>query len=278
MKYATPWTFQDQWGGQHTLNPGDMWGDMMFVAKMDGVYYTQGNALFQIDEGTFIRDLYLSAVAKGVAKAEWLVPLLKAEMTFCMALVGTMAMVIGTIAAVSVGVGKGVSFYIKHRTIIKAAIPLLERVLAGLKYFKSRCPKLYKFMRDNALKNAAASIPQGVSLDDVAYFMGKLIGGLASGGDLGLKLLGKSLAMASGLLIGLRGIPMAARGSVKNVKEFVEKARQGGVTVSEADARELIQETCLADHISERTFKDLVDAANKVQPMLEQLAVAAKAL
>lgn len=126
------------------------------------------------------------------------------------------------------------------------------------------------------MKKAAASIPQGISMDDVAYFLGKLLGGIASGADVGLKILAKSLGMAAGLLIGLRGIPITARGSAKNVKEFVEKVRKGGATVSEADAKAILEETCLGNHLNEKTFKDLVAAAEKVQPILEKLAKEAK--
>ncbi|NJN47162.1 MAG: hypothetical protein HC808_12535, partial [Candidatus Competibacteraceae bacterium] len=69
-------------------------------------------------------------------------------------------------------------------------------------------------------------------------------------------------------------VPIAARGSVKNVKEFIEKMKKEGITISEEEAKQVLQDTCLDTKQNKEKFEEIMKKVKELDPILKKLAAA----
>src|SRR5215210_8054623 len=75
--------------GEVALVPGSVWSNgekMLVYAGPLQIYFTKGNDLYEGYTPNFVRDEWLTAFSKGSARAEYWIPIAKAEFALIQAL------------------------------------------------------------------------------------------------------------------------------------------------------------------------------------------------
>jgi len=271
---ALPLSTTDQFGTQVRIAPGTVWGgDRMFISDIGGrVAYVVGDRLYSQATGSFVRDTYLIALGEGARRAAWLIPIAQAEMAFLMALVGTLAGIIGTIAAITVFLAKIGTFYTSHKREVDRAAPHLGTVLSGLSTLTVRCPRLAWLLFKGLGGQALQSAGRGVSAPDIAYFLGKLLGGLGKAPELTLLGLLKVTAAALAVSVAVRTPGAAAHGAQDQARALTERLLREGISLSEQEALTVATENCLRDPEMRRKLEEIATSAEVAQPIVEALS------
>ena len=269
---AQPLIWTDQFNSPIHIAPGTLWGgDRLFVTYSGEVVFTSGNSLYRQSPGEVVRDYYLIALGQGAQRAAWLIPVAQAEMTFCMAVVGTLAGAVGTSAAITVGLSRLVAFYVNNKVRMDAAAHYLGPVLSGLFTFATRCPRLAWLLFKGLAPVLGQSAMQGISANDVAYFLGKLIGGAGRVPELSLRGLLVAARSAIGITLVLRTPGAVAHGAPAQAQALVQQLRAGGITISQPEAMLVASESCLRDESNQRLLQDLISNSERALPIIEIL-------
>lgn len=262
--------------GDVTLTPGASWGDkLLVVAGPMQCMYLQGNTLYEQYTPDFVKDHWLGAFSKGAAAAEWIVPLAKAELEFCVGfLVPT-----GVVAVV--GVLKLAAFYHEHKSLIHLALDHASRVYKALAAFKEKCPTVWTKLRNWGLEQMVVNFPKGIELEDVAYFMGRLLGSvglmgsLEQGAKLTAGLVAKTAVTYAALVAALHGVPF--KGLAHEGKEFFTKLKEQGVDVTIEDAQAMWREL-KADPAMPKMLEEIGALLGQFNGSMTQLGAAWKKL
>lgn len=271
---ALPVVTRDQWGTAIRIEPGTIWGgDRMFVSEIGGqVAFTVRDRLYTQGTADFVRDYYLIALGQGAQKAAWLIPIAQAEMAFCMGFVGTLAGIVGAIAGVTVFMAKVLVFYNTHKQQVTLAKQHLQPILINLSFFATRCPKLFWLLTKGLGGQAIQSAGKGISAADIAYFLGKLLGGAARLPELTLKGLLKAAAAALAIAVALRGPGAIAHGVPQQSQQLVRQLARDGIRITDAEAQLVLAETCLRNPQIQQKLRDLVTSAEITAPVVEALS------
>lgn len=273
---AMPLVTTDQFGAQVRIEAGTVWGgNRMFVTDLGGtVVYSVGDKLYTQSTRDFVRDTYLIALGDGAKKAEWMVGVAQAEMTFIMALAGTLAGGLGTVAALGTAIAKVATFVNTNKAQVAEAKKHLATVLGSYHFLASKCPKLGMMLGKMMGGFALKSISEGVGAGDIAYFFGKLLGGIGKAPEVTIGVVVKALGMAVALTAAIHGPSMSAHGASTRAKDLAQNALKNGVNVPEADVLLAEAEGCLKKPEVRAKLVEMFDAAKKAQPVVEGLAKA----
>lgn len=273
---AMPLVTTDQFGSQVRIEAGTVWGgNRMFVTDLGGtVVYSVGDKLYTQSTRDFVRDSYLIAIGDGAKKAEWMVGVAQAEMTFIMALAGTLAGGLGTVAAVGTAIAKVATFCNTNKQQVSEAKQHIGTMLAAYHFMASKCPKLGMMLAKMMGGFMLKSVPEGVNAGDIAYFMGKLLGGIGKAPEVTMGVVVKALGMAVALTAAIHGPAMAGHGAPQRAKEIAQNAMKSGINVPEADVLLAESEGCLKKPEVRAKLVEMLDAAKKAQPVIEGLSKA----
>jgi hypothetical protein len=268
--------------GPVELRPGTIWsGDRMLISA-DTVltYYTIGDGLYEWSTAAFIREEWFRAAGQAAAQAELFVKLAKVEIALIEGLLVPWYFLLGVSAA-----GLGLSIY-HNRATYQAALDQAPRVIQLLRDFKERCPTLYKRLLTTAAKETLANLPSGVTAEDVAFLLGRIVGGMAGAtlqGGRGLYTVATAAApvvilrtvKTVLLVIGMHSIGIAGRALKQAVADRIsnlqtELAAQG-TTITWEEAEQIIREI-EANPDTPRKLEELHQSIEQLLPYLERLS------
>jgi hypothetical protein len=267
--------------GRITLTPGTAYDKKMLVyAGPLQVYYLDGADLWEAYTPDFVRDMWLSSLAKGAASASWIVPLAKAEFAFI-----TAFFVPWWGVALLSGL-QAYAFYRDHRSEIHLAYDAAKRARELWSAFQMRYPTLARKMLVWGLRQTLYSAPDGVELEDIFYFIGRvvgkqgMVGKVEQGIEISLKVIVK-VVVEYAVLVGLlhapkivgHGLEAAAK---KHAAQLVKKLEQHGFEVVLDEARAILVEIG-SQPDSDKVMDELKRACQDMAARLGDLMKAYKA-
>lgn len=270
---AFPLVTKDQWGTDVRIEPGTVWGgDRMFVSDVGGqVVYVVGDKLYMQGSADFVRDGYLMAIGTGAKKAEWLIPIAQAEMAFVMAFVGAVVGPAATVAAITTGIGKIAVLYTKHKTDFNTASQNVKPLFESLGFLFVQCPKLMMLFTKAIGTNSIKAMPGGISGADVAYYLGKTLGGVSKLPEISISAVLAIAAKALAVTVAVRGPGMVGHGMPNHAKELAQELMRNGINVSENDAAIVLSEQCLKNPQVQAKLKEVATNSEKLLPVIERL-------
>jgi hypothetical protein len=258
--------------GDVELRPGTVWsGDRMLVsASTMAVDYTIGNCLYEWGTGSFIRDEWLNALSRGAARAMPMVYYAQVEVAFLTALFVPWQIVLGMFVA------KTAFFYYRNKELVQRAARNSPKVMHLIMAFHRRCPTLFNKLCLSAGKNILVNFPRGVTAEDVAYFLGRVLGnyGIAGLPEVTLvpvlKVIGEYLLFVSALHLPSVTAHWVAADLRKDAGNLKARLAAAGVHVDEAEAAKILHEL-QANPDTEKVLKDLETAGKDFIPIADQL-------
>lgn len=257
--------------GPVELRPGTIWAGrkMLLYAAPLYVWYTIDDRLYEWNTPAFVRDEWLTAIAKGAATAEWLVVV--AEVEFAL-LTGIFVpwYILLALSCAKLGI-----LYLTHRQLFNDAFKYGPDVLEKLLALKSSHPQLFHKLLVQAGKDVLVNMPKGITAEDVAFFLGRLIHAAAeAGAELTLGMLVKMTLKIAGLVtlvhlpnFAAHGVEAAAKARAEELKKQLEDA---GFTVTKGEAEAILREA-LSQPDTKDKLKALEDACQKLAPSMETL-------
>jgi hypothetical protein len=261
--------------GDVLLVPGaNVNGKILLSAAPLQTFYIDGNDVWEAYTPDFVRDLWMTAFVDGVKRAEWLLPIAKAEMALIEGFLGPWYVMLG------LGVLEAVHFYDEHRSQLKQTATALKVLNDARAQLKQRYPTLHDRVLAEALKDAVFAMGEGIGLDDIAYLVGRVLGtqGLLgkhiAGVEITLKVVAKIVAEYAVLIAILHGPKMvgagldaAAKSSAAKLKEHLAAA---GIDVSEEDAARIAKELA-ADPSSKAFLEEIGAKAGEATRLLQDI-------
>ena len=261
--------------GEITLTPGAKVGDMilLYVGPAQ-CYYIKGQDIYEAYTPDFVRDIWLTSLSKGAAAAEWLIPLAKAEFALITALLAPWYLVAG------ISFAQAIAFYVEHRAEVNLAMSLMRKAWSSWQVFEAACPVLAKQLKGWGWKQVVENAPKGIELEDIAYFVGRVIGsqGLVGKIEEGVKVtvwvFTKVTLEYAVLVTALHAPKVVATGLGEALKEKGAELKKhlatGGYAITAEEAAKVVKE--LYEHPEAKKLMDEMkiplDELNKVLPKL----------
>jgi hypothetical protein len=289
-----PGTSRDQFGTPFELAPLTVYrGNRLYLGDFGyGVVYCTfdarvGDRLYEQPLAEFIRDEYLIALGEGAARAAWIIPLYRLEMTFAMALVAPMW------AMVVMGAAKTLIFYVNHQNEVDQAFDVLPKVIREMIWIREHAPEYFDRVMSFVARELIRSIPDGITSEDVAYFLGRLIHGFSELGSVAADSVGRTvlnraailgairvLVVTSAVFTALHAPSMAVHGVRSTVERIVSDFRQQlGVSLTHDQATRILRELSQTGVLQKlATLKDLLDQIVPLATTLGQAANDANAV
>jgi hypothetical protein len=259
--------------GDVELRPGTIFSNnkMLIWPTMSTVYYTIDDRLYEYGTADFIRGEYLNALSAGAANAMPMVYLAKAETALLMGIFVPWYGMLGLTAA-KLGLA-----YTGHKKEFELAFQKAPVVLRLLLDLRRRYPKLFSKLARSAAWQVVTDLPSGVSAEDVAFFIGRVIKGVGGAPEVSLGAVVKIVASVAGIVALLHLPSIAAHGvatsAERNALALREQLARQGIHVSKEEAYTILHEV-LSKHDALRNLQQLKDACNDLIPLLKQLAAA----
>lgn len=258
--------------GEVELRPGTVFsGERMLVyASPMTVYYTNRGDLYEWNTSYFLQDEWFNALSRGAATAMPMVHLAEIEITFLTAFFVPWQIVLGMFVA------KTAFFYSRHKPLVDKAVRESPHVMRLIIKFEQRCPTLFKKLSLTAGKEILFNFPKGVTAEDVAYFLGRVIGtqGILKLGDIALVPVLKVVAEYA-VLVSLLHLPSItahwlAQDIHKNVAMLKSGLAKSGIYINDEEARKMLHELRMHPD-TEKVLRDLETASKALLPVLNEL-------
>lgn len=259
--------------GDVELRPGTIFSNnkMLVYATPMTTYYTIDDRLYEYGTSDFIRAEYLNALSAGAARAMPMVYLAKAETALLMGIFVPWYGMLGLTAA-KIGL-----LYSTNKREFNVALQKAPIVLRLLQDLRQRHPTLFKKLMTTAAKEVLFDLPSGVGAEDVAFFIGRVIRGIAGLPDVTMGALVKLVRNVALMVAGLHLPSIAAHGVAASAARRAETLRMQlasqGIHISREEANTILQEL-ISDRDSLRKLQELEKACNELIPVLKQLAAA----
>ncbi|MDB4975002.1 MAG: hypothetical protein JWN48_3343 [Myxococcaceae bacterium] len=253
------------------LKPGATWSGervLLYPAPMY-IQYAVGDRIYEWSTSNFVRDEYLTAISRGAMRADGMVTLAKAEFQFFLGLFAPAYIVLGLTCA------KVMMFHRAHRREFRLVSEHLPQVIAQIQALKARYPKLY----DRILRQVGSAVfehlPDGIGAEDVAFWLGRIIRGVAGAPELTIAAFARVVGMVT-LLVSVTHAPMvtahagaaAAEGALGQVEQQLEA---GGYHLSRAELKTILNDVATQPD-AQAMLKQLQTSLSAVLPSLQQLA------
>jgi hypothetical protein len=257
--------------GPVELKPGTIWSGnkLLFYAAPMYVWYAIDDRLYEWGTGDFIRDEYLNALAAGAARASHWVTIAKVEFALLSGIFVPWYVLLGMSCA------KAGLFYSANKAAVNKAMEQAPKVITLLQDLKRRSPTLFNKLMMTAAKEILANLPSGVSAEDVAFFVGRVIKGVGGAGpELTIGAVAKIVGTVAALVTVTHLPAIAAHGighaAGTKAAELRRQLQAGGYSVTEAEAKTILQEL-MRNPDSPQKLKELENACKALLPTLEQL-------
>jgi hypothetical protein len=266
--------------GDVQLVPGATYQDKILVSVTPlTVYYIDGIDLYEAYTPDFVRDFWLRGFLQGVKNAEWLLPIIKAEMALIQAFIAPWYVMLG------IGILKGLVFYFDNKEAIHLAAKHFSAVNAARNEIKKRYPVMYDALFWEGLESALVHMPEGVEAEDVAYLIGRIIGfqGLLGEVEAGVAITLKiviKVVLEYAILVTALHAPMIIAHGVEHAletegKKLKERMAAKGVNISEDQGRKIAKEI-YEDSGGKDSLENLQRDAESLQKSIIKLQAEAK--
>jgi hypothetical protein len=261
---AAPLTVTGSGLGSVQLQPGTIWGGERILVSVDTIFthYCVGNNYYEWSTSDFIREEWFIAEAKAVGQAEFIIRLAKIEIALLQGLLVPWYILLAVSAA-----GLGLNIY-HRRDLYASAIDQAPLVLQLLGDIRERCPTLYSLLRKTILDDMLANLPAGITAEDIAFLLGRLIRNMAIGTYL-------SLVLAA-VVVSLTRIPAIAgralrEGTRVRAAELQQELIAAGLPATRQDAETIMREI-EANPDTLKKLQDLHKSVDRLLPILEQIS------
>lgn len=257
--------------GPVELKPGSIWSGnrMLILASPGTVVYAIDDRLYEWGTGAFVRDEYLNALSAGASRASHWVTVAQVEFAILSGIFVPWYVLLGLSCA------RAGLFYKSNQRVVDDAFRQSPKVLKLLQDLRRRSPTLFSTLAKSAAKEILVNLPSGVTAEDIAFFVGRVIRGVgAAGPDVTLGAIVKIVGTVAGLVTATHLPAMAAHGVAQaagqKAAELKRALTSAGYTVTEAEARAIVSEVA-AQRDTAAVLKELDAACRALLPTLNQL-------
>jgi hypothetical protein len=242
---------------------------MLIVASPSTVVYAIDDRLYEWGTAAFVRDEYLNALSIGASRASHWVTVAQVEFALLSGIFVPWYVLLGLSCA------RAGLFYKSNQRVVDDAFRQAPKVLKLLQDLRRRSPTLFSTLARSAAKEILVNLPSGVTPEDVGFFVGRVIRGVAGAGpDVTVGAIVRIVGTVAGLVtathlpaIAAHGVSHAAGQKAVELKRALTAA---GYTVTDAEARAIIGEV-LAQRDTAALLKELDLACRALLPTLNQL-------
>lgn len=258
--------------GPVKLVPGTVWAGrrMLLYAAPLYVYFSIDDRLYEWQTHRFVQDEWFHALATGASRAAYWETIGKAQAALICGIFFPWYVMLGITCA------QMTLLYFSHKVLIHEVMAKAPLVIEKLSQVRSKNPELFNRLLLRAARELLVSLPSGVGIEDVAFFLGRVIRGSAAAAPVvSLKVLAKIVATTAPLvavthLPSMTGHVLNAEAK-KRAAEYQRKLAEAGYTVTLEEA-EIIVKDALSKGDSQQTLKELERALEALTPSLEQLS------
>jgi hypothetical protein len=214
-----------------------------------------------------------NALSKGASEAEGIVVLAQIEVAFLSGLLAPWWALLAVSAA-----SLGLTIY-HYRDEFETALDHAPRAIDELMWLRDTQPELFSQILKTAAREALAAIPKGITAEDVAFWLGRILKGageIAKGGAaVTLTELVKIIARVS-LIVGATHLPhMVGVGLEeaikKNAADMQAQLKAQGIDVSPGQAQKILRDL-YEENDSPARLKELNESLNLLVPALKRLS------
>jgi hypothetical protein len=243
------------------------------------VFYVMNTEIRAAPTPQFLQGYFLGQVASEVyRRTAWIIPASKVVMAFSMGMVvgyaGAVA-VVANLVVVACRISLFVAGHPAEVQIVRETLPIAYR---SLMWFRSNCPVLYSKMRAiirRGLIEALESAPSGITAEDVAAVLGRILGGAAALPEAGFRALLAVVAKTVLIYSALHLAPAAAHGSAAHARrigaELVDELRRQGASITPAEQAQILEELARAGAAAGTNIDQLNQALQRLSPALDRL-------
>jgi hypothetical protein len=232
------------------------------------VAYMIGDRLYVWGTGNFIRDEWLNALSTGAQRASHWIPIAQAEMALIQGLIAPWYLLLGLTAA-KIGL-----FYAGHKQQVDTAFQHAPTVLRGLQYLRQRHRRLFDKLLLTAGRDLVTELPSGVTGEDVAFFVGRVLKGVGGLPEVTLGAVLRVCATVAAIVTAthLPGITAhaAAATTARAATDLRGQLAAQGISISDAEARAIYHDL-KADPNVVGKLRELETACRQLAPILQQL-------
>jgi hypothetical protein len=257
--------------GPVKLVPGTVWAGrrMLLYAAPLYVYFSVDDRLYEWQTHRFIQDEWFHALAAGASRAAYWETIGKAQAALVCGIFFPWYVMLGlTCAQMTI-------LYFTHKALIHDVMDKAPPVIEKLKQVRSKNPELWNKLLLRAAQELLVNLPSGVGIEDVAFFLGRILRGAAAAPVLSLKVLLKIVAITAPLVATTHLPAMTGNVLEAEVKrralEYQRKLAAEGYTVTLDEATSIVKEA-LSKGDSKLLLEDLQKALDALTPSLEQLS------
>jgi hypothetical protein len=258
--------------GPVKLVPGTVWAGrrMLIYAAPLYCYFTIDDRLYEWQTHRFVQDEWFHALATGASRAAHWESIGKAQAALICGIFFPWYVMLGIACA------QMTILYFSHKALIHDVMDKAPLVIEKLSQVRSKNPELFKRLMLQAARELLVNLPSGVSIEDVAFFVGRVIRGSAAAAPaLSIKVLAKIVATTAPLVAATHLPSMTGHVLDAEVKkraaEYQRKLAEAGYTVTLEEA-EIILKDALSKGDSQQTLEELKRALEALTPSLEQLS------
>jgi hypothetical protein len=196
------------------------------------------------------------------------VPIAKAEMALITGILVPWYVLLGVSCA------RLTIFYTTNKDTVDRAYADGQRMLVLLEKLRAEHPALFNKLLSKAAHDVIAHLPEGITGEDVGFFLGRVIRGVDHLPEITLAAIIKTIAVVA-LLVSATHLPsVTAHVVAHQAKEHAEELRQrlaeAGYTVSRAEAEEILRDA-LSKPDLDSTLAELQMVAKDLTPTLEDI-------
>jgi hypothetical protein len=172
-------------------------------------------------------------------------------------------------------------FYSGNKSAVDTAMKLTPQVINLLRDLQRRSPTLFKKLMQTAARELLVNLPSGMTAEDVAFFIGRVIKGAAAAPSLTFGALMKIVGTV-GTIVTVTHLPSlvthaVAGAAAAKAAELRRNLAAAGYTVTEAEARTILNEVMLQKEMVAK-LRQLDVACKALLPSLEVLKRAYSAM
>lgn len=253
------------------LKPGTIWSGnkMLFYCAHFYVWYAIDDRTYEWKTSDFIRDEWFNALSEGAKEASGMVTLAKTEFALVSGIFVPWYIMLG-MACAKVGL-----FYAGNKSMVDTAIAQAPKVIELLRDLQKRAPTLFRKLMITAAKDLLMNLPSGVTAEDAAFFVGRIIKGAAGAApDLTfgalIKIIGTVAALVTATHLPSIAAHTVAGAAAANAAELKKKLAAAGYTVTEAEANMILRELLSQKDVPAK-LQQLEAACKALLPSLDAL-------
>jgi hypothetical protein len=245
-----------------------MFSKRLVVLASYQVAYIEGDSLYAMGASDFIRDEYFLAMSEGAGRAAWLIPIAKAEMALITGILCPWYLLLGVTAV------KTAVFYHLHKAQCDKAFQLAPRVISNLNLIRQKHRTLSNKLASSAARDILVNLPSGVTIEDVAFFVGRCIKGIAGLPEATLApillCVGKVALLVTGAHLPSIVAHTASNEARRTLMDLKTKLQEARIITNDQEALQILRDFS-ADPNTEKTLRELTTDCQQLVPVLETL-------